>query len=137
MPLWIIYALFALFFYGLWGFYPKLATMCLDYKSILLYEVVGILLAVAIVSVVVPGKIAWHGKGFLFALLTGLSGMIGTCFFLLALKHGKASVVILFTSLYPLLSLLLVLIFLKESLTLKQMIAAGLAIASLILFALS
>ncbi len=137
MPVWVIYALLALFFYGLWGFYPKLATLHLDAKSILVYEVIGIVLAWAIIVAVLPGKVAMNGKGILFAVITGVVGMIGTYFFLQALKYGKASVVILFTSLYPMFSLLLVLFVLKEPLNLKQIIAAILAVAALVLFSVS
>lgn len=137
MPLWTIYALLALFFYGLWGFYPKLATMHLDAKSILVYEVIGIFIAWGIIVAVLPGKIAFSSKGILFAIITGVAGMIGTYFFLQALKYGKASIVILFTSLYPMISLLLVLTILKEPLNLKQIIAVILAISALVLFSLS
>jgi transporter family protein len=137
MPVWTFYALLALFFYGLWGFYPKLATMHLDAKSILVYEVIGIILAWGIIVMVLPGKVAVSSKGILFAIITGVAGMIGTYFFLQALKYGKASVVILFTSLYPMFSLLLVLIILKEPLNLKQIIAAILAVSALILFSIA
>lgn len=137
MPLWTIYALLALFFYGLWGFYPKLATNFLDAKSILAYEIFGIVFACLIILLVLPGKVQYSGRGMLYAILTGVVGMIGTYFFLQALRIGKASVVILFTSLYPLLSLILVLVILKEPLNLKQILAGILAIAALVLFALS
>ena len=137
MSVWLQYALWALMFYGLWGFFPKLATMYLSAKEIVVYEVFGIVFAAIITSLLLPGKMTWNTKGVFFAVLTGLTGMIGTFFFLQALKNGKASVVILLTSLYPMISVALAMIVLRESLTIRQMLAGALAICSLILFALA
>jgi len=137
MSAWLQYALWALMFYGMWGFFPKLATLYLTSKEIIFYEIFGIVFAAILTSLLLPGKITWSGKGVIFAVLTGLTGMIGTFFFLQALKHGKASVVILLTSLYPMISVALAMIVLRESMTIRQMLAGALAICSLVLFALA
>lgn len=137
MVQWLQYALLALLFYGLWGFFPKLATMYLSSKEIIIYEVFGIAFAALFTTLLLPGKLHWNTKGVTFAVLTGLTGMVGTFFFLQALRHGKASVVILLTSLYPMISVILALILLREALSLRQLLAGALAICSLILFALA
>jgi bacterial/archaeal transporter family protein len=134
MQNWFIFALLALVFYGLWGFFPKMATLHLDAKSIIFYETFGILLIAILMYFFIPGKINTNMKGVVFSVLTGIAGMVGTLFFLLALKNGKASIVILFTALYPLVSVLLVQIILKESITLKQGIGMVFAFVAIVLF---
>jgi bacterial/archaeal transporter family protein len=49
-----------------------------------------------------------------YALLAGVAGSIGSIFFYLALKKGKTSAVVPLTALYPLITLALSVLFLKE-----------------------
>jgi bacterial/archaeal transporter family protein len=134
MQNWFIFALLALVFYGLWGFFPKMATLHLDAKSIIFYETLGILLIAILMYFLIPGKVNTNTKGVIFSVLTGIAGMVGTLFFLLALKNGKASIIILFTALYPIMSVLLVQIILRESITLKQGIGMCFAVIAIVLF---
>jgi bacterial/archaeal transporter family protein len=134
MQNWFLFALLALLFYGLWGFFPKMATLHLDAKSIIFYETFGILLIAILMYFIIPGKINTNVKGVLFSVLTGIAGMVGTLFFLMALKSGKASIIILFTALYPLVSVMLVQIVLRESITLKQGIGMCFALVAIVLF---
>lgn len=134
MQNWFIFALLALIFYGLWGFFPKMATLHLDAKSILFYETIGILFISLLMYLFLPGKLNTNAKGFVFSVLTGIAGMVGTLFFLLALKNGKASIIILFTALYPLVSVMLVQFILRESITLKQGIGMVFAVVAIVLF---
>jgi len=134
--MWLIFSLITLILYGLWGFFPKVATQYLEPKQIIFYEFIGIASVVAVLFFSQHGKLTYHPKGFLFSLLTGISGLVGTLFFLYALKSGKASVVILMTSLYPIISITLAYLFLKEPMTTKQIIGAGFAIIAMVLFAI-
>ena len=43
-----------------------------------------------------------HPKGVLFAILTGVAGMIGNLFYFSAASKGKISIVVSMTALYPL-----------------------------------
>ncbi len=137
MALWFRYALFALMFYGLWGFFPKLATKYLSSRDIVIYEVVGIVIAAVLAIMLLPGKTEWHLKGVVFSIITGIAGIIGTYFFLQALRHGKASVVILLTSLYPMISVALAMLILRETMSFRQLMAGLFAICSLVLFAIA
>ncbi|HNX01732.1 MAG TPA: EamA family transporter [Candidatus Cloacimonadota bacterium] len=134
MQNWFVFALLALLFYGLWGFFPKMATLHLDAKSIIFYESFGIIAIAMLMYFLIPGKINSNVKGITFSILTGICGMVGTLFFLLALKQGKASIIILFTALYPLVSVLLVQIILKESITLRQGLGMLFAVVAIGLF---
>jgi len=67
------------------------------------------------------------------ALVAGVFGGAGYIFFVKALEHGKASVVIPLTALYPAVTAIIALIILREKISLYQGIGIVLAIAAAIL----
>ena len=77
-----------------------------------------------------------HSKGVIFAILSGLVGTLGTIPFLYALSKGRASVVVPMTSLYPLVTIILSLLILREPMTLKQGFGIFFALVALLLFSL-
>lgn len=135
MDKWISSALIALSLWGLWGFLPKLATEHIDAKSVLVFEVIGTIIAGLIVLFLIDFNPQFHVKGFTFAVLTGLAGALGALFFLIALKGAKVSVVATTTALYPLITIGLAALFLGESLTLKKSVGVVFALVAIVLFA--
>ena len=135
MANWFLPALLALFIYGFWGFFPKLAVNYIDPQSALIYEVAGAMLVGLVALVMMGFQPEYHPKGALFAALTGVAGMVGTLCFFAAASRGKISVVVSMTALYPLISIILAVLILKEPITLKQI--SGMACALLAIFLLS
>ena len=135
MKIWHVYSFLSLIFYGLWAFFPKIATRSLEPKSILVYQTIGIFLVSLYFFKFYHGEISVDTKGIIFSVLTGASGVIGTFFFINALKVGKASVVITITALYPLFAILLVFFILKEIPTQRQILGMLFALVALYLFA--
>jgi len=134
---WLIYAVFSLLMYGLWGFFPKMASENgIEPRSILIYEAIGTLGVVLIVLAFVGFRPEFNGKGFTFALIAGTAGAIGSLLFLFALSKGKASVVVTMTALYPLIVIILSFFVLKEPLTIKQGIGIVFAVAAVVLFSI-
>jgi transporter family protein len=132
---WLIFAVLSLLLYGLWGFFPKLATdQGIEPRSILIYETIGTAAIALIVLAFIGFKPDFNGKGFSFALIAGTAGALGSLFFLLALSKGKASVVVTMTALYPLIVIVLSCFVLKEPLTLKQGIGIVFALIAMVLF---
>ncbi|MFW3147188.1 MAG: EamA family transporter [Thermoplasmatota archaeon] len=133
----LIFALISLLLYGLWGFFPKLASNAnIDARSILVFEAIGTLAIAFVVLFAIGFKPTFNGKGFVFALLAGIAGAVGSLFFLLALSRGKASVVVTMTALYPLVVIILSTIILKEPITLKQGIGILFALAAVVMFSI-
>ena len=135
LPAWLIYALITMLFYGLWAFFPKLATLYLPTKEILIYQIIGILAVGFIVLISSKQKLQFNSLGLLFAVLGGAAGLIGTLFFLKSLAIGKTYVVVTLTALYPIITIILAFIVLRESLTLKNAIGVVFAFIAMYLFA--
>ncbi len=121
MPDWLPASLIAMLIYGLWGFFPKLAVLHISPRSALCWEVAGALLVGVGVLASLHGRPDIQPRGIFFAVLTGITGMAGTLFFLVAARQGKISLVVSVTSLYPLISILLAVVFLGEKLSGKQL----------------
>lgn len=127
-------ALLSLLFYGLWGFFPKLAVGHLDPRSALLYQLSGTAVVVLLGLLLGP-TLQFNARGAAGAALMGVSGALGSLFMFLALGRGRASVVVTLTALYPLVTLLLAFLILKEPITLKQGLGMLLALAAMALLA--
>ena len=134
MESWLLPACAALIIYGLWGFFPKLAVTYINPTSALIYEVAGAMLVGLLSLFWVGFQPETHPKGILFAVLTGVAGMLGTLFFFAAASREKISVVVSMTALYPLITIVLAAIFLREPVTAKQVLGMFCAVAAIALF---
>ena len=133
MESWLIPASAALIIYGFWGFFPKLAVTYINPASALIYEVAGAMLVGLLTLFWVGFQPESPPKGILFAVLTGVAGMLGTLCFFAAASRGKLSVVVSMTALYPLITILLAAIFLREPVTAKQILGMVCAVAAILL----
>jgi bacterial/archaeal transporter family protein len=135
LPMWLVYALTALFLYGLWAFFPKMASLHLPAKEALLFQIIGILAVGVTILLNSKSKLQFSLPGLIYSILGGIAGIVGTLFFLKALALGKTYVVIIITALYPLLAILLAFIVLREPLTAKNALGIGFAMVAIYLFA--
>ena len=133
MQNWLIYALTATAIYGFWGFFPKLASDYLDPKSAMVYQTLGRVVGAMVILATLRFRLPVHGKGITFSMLAGIAGVVGTQFLLMALNEGKASVVVPVTALYPIGVILLAVLILKETLTLRQVGGILLSLAAIYL----
>ena len=133
MKSWLVPSILALLCYGLWGFFPKLAAQHLDPKNVVIYQTFGTVLMTLVIPLL-PGY-KWEGyqPASLFGLLTGLVGVIGNLFFTIALSKGKASIVTPLTATYPIITLLLATIFLREAISIRQRVGIALAFLAALL----
>lgn len=130
---WLLPALGSLIFYGFWAFFPKMASLTINPKSFLFYNVSGSVVVNFVIFFVMKSKLQFEIKGFVFSLLTGVFGILGTLLFAYALGKGKASVVIIVTALYPIVSIILAMVFLKEVISIRQFIGMALGMVAVVL----
>jgi transporter family protein len=133
MNSWFLWTILAMITFGAWGFFPKLAVSYINPQSALIYQVIGGLLVGIISLAMVNFKPEMHPMGILYALLTGITGVLGTLFYYFAASKGQIAIVVSLTALYPLITILLAIIFLNETLVLKQYVGLGFALAAIVL----
>jgi transporter family protein len=134
-PAWFVPAVVTLVLWGVWGLFQKLATNQMAPRNVYLAAVVG-MIAVALVVLATSGSpLKMNARGFSLAVLAGICSSLGGFLFLHAVSRGKASIVIPFTALYPLVTIVLSLTVLNETITAKQSIGIILALISMVLLA--
>ena len=128
---WLSASLFSLFSFGLWGFFTKLSISYVDSKSALVFQTIGVLIIGLITLTNLDFKPATDMKGIGFGLLTGIAYGIGCLFYFVAADKGKMVTVVTLTALYPLITILLSYVLLREGINLKQCIGILLAITAI------
>jgi bacterial/archaeal transporter family protein len=147
LPLWLIWSLVTIVLWGTWGLVSKIASGGMDaYINQLLYTA-GLAPLLAFTAWTVwkrslaegaesAEKRAARRVGVFWAFLTGILGGVGNlAFFQAMVVGGKASVVAPVTALFPMVTVVLALIFLRERLGRVQW--AGLALAFVAIYLLS
>ncbi len=138
---WLLWSLATIILWGTWGLVSKVASDGVDaFVNQLLYTV-GLAPLMAFVGWTVWKRSPKESpvarkRGVFWAFLTGILGGLGNLAFFEALvKGGKASIVAPVTALFPMVTVLLAMIFLKERLGRVQWI--GLVLAFVAIYLLS
>jgi transporter family protein len=133
MATWLPAAMISLFSFGLWGFFTKLAVVHIDSKSALIFQTIGVVIITFFLFAMMNFKTATDSKGLFYGILTGVAYAVGCLFYFIAASKGKITTVVTLTALYPLITILLSFILLKEAVSMKQMLGIGLALIAIIL----
>lgn len=130
MSTWLALSLAALVAWGLWGVFSKVGTQHLGPAAAYFIGMFGYLPVFGILLYETGGRIPWHPWGWAASLAAGLSTAFALLFFFRALSQGAASVVVPLTSLYPLVTVTLSWLFLKETLTPRHLVGLLLALVA-------
>jgi bacterial/archaeal transporter family protein len=138
---WLFWSLITVVLWGVWGLVSKVASAGVDaWVNQLLYTA-GLAPLLIFVAWTVHRRSAQEKRegraaGVFWAFFTGILGGVGNIFFFQAMvAGGKASVVAPVTALFPMITVLLAMIFLRERLGRVQWI--GLALAFVAIYLLS
>lgn len=141
LPTWLIWSLATIVLWGTWGLVSKIASTGVDaYSNQLLYTL-GLVPLMVFVVITVHRQSANEDRasrraGIAWAFLTGILGGVGNIAFFQALvKGGEASVVAPVTALFPMVTVILALVFLRERLGRVQW--GGLMLAFVAIYLLS
>lgn len=133
------YFIIILLGWGLWGFLGKYALKFINPYSLLLYEVIGSIIINLIVLIVLwhlKPKIDTNTVGMSMAMLSAFVSVIAAVIFYFTLSKTKASILVPLTALYPIVTLMLSFVLLKERVTLTQGIGIVLAIIAGVLLSI-
>ena len=135
MKEWLLPTFGTIIFWGLWGFIPKITTKYISPKSAIVFETLGGLLLGIIILFSLKFKPDIHPKGVLLAILTGLLGFAGALCFLYAALKGPISLVAILSALSPVITVVLAMFFLNETITIKQGLGIVLGLGAVVLIA--
>jgi transporter family protein len=123
--------------WGVWGFCGKAAlNRQMPASAIFFTEVVvGVAVgAILLAALLWTGQAPpWRAPFNLYGVLSGVGLAVGLLVFYLTLQYGKAVVIVPLTSLYPIISVILSYVFLRERLGTVQWLGLALMIAGSIL----
>ena len=128
---WMIPAVGALLLWGFWAFLPKLALQTLPPSSVIVYEFLGSGLVIAWALYSLRFQVEKNVDAVKTCTLTSIMGMFAVFSYIYALQTGPVSAVTVITAMYPLITLFLAWIVLKERLNRRQMAAAIVALLSI------
>jgi bacterial/archaeal transporter family protein len=133
MQSWLIYSVLVILFWGFWAFLPRIAHRTLDTRSVLFFQQMGALAATLVLLFAQRFKLQSNWQGIGWAVLTGILGVLGLFCYLQASSQHKLSVVVIMTALYPVLTVTLSIIVLRERLTPLQFLGILFAAIAIVL----
>ena len=130
MPNWLLLSVGTVLLWGVWGMLLKLTVDRLGPQSTWLVHSLAFASWVLLSKFVTGFKLNIQTGGVLLAILAALFASSGGLLLLTALSKSKASAVLPLVALYPAFTVLLSMVFLKESLSTSQWFGVGLAIVA-------
>jgi transporter family protein len=130
---WLILSAVALLSWGFWALLNKMALNYLGWHQVYIVSIFVSLSAMLIIYALFKPPIDIQSRGFSLAILASILGTVAVVAFYAALEGGKASVVVPFTSLYPVVAIVLSYIVLNEKLSATQGLGVILAVVAIIL----
>jgi transporter family protein len=131
---WLTYALLCIIAWGTWGFVAKLGADRIAPGPLQILATAGTLPLALLAFVQLRMRLEKDGRGITYGVLNGVLSGIGLLAYYAAASRGKVSVVGPVTSLYPLLTVLLAFIFLRERLNRVQVVGVALSLVAIAIF---
>lgn len=132
--MWVVYSVAAFSLWGVWGFLAKLSTDAIPAKSAVVMQGAGGLAVTLILVALLRGASLPSLAGSLYGALAGAALFAGLIAFAFALSNGgKASIVVTMTALYPVVTIALGILVLREQIILIQAVGAALALVAVFL----
>ena len=130
-PVWLWYALLCIFWWGLWGFLSKIGSVSANPLQMQILFTLGMLPVALGMLLQMRWKLDRDGAGATYGILSGVATGVGTLGYYAALREQDASVVTPLTGLFPVLTVLLAFVVLRERLNKVQVGGMLLALASI------
>lgn len=130
---WVVPTILTLLAWGLWAFLPKIAIKYIDPQSAMVYQALGGILVGVWVLFTLKFKVQFNVPGFSYGLAIGLLGFFGAYMYLIAVSKGPLSLIAPLTAMYPILAILLSLVFLNEDVSARQGVGIALSLFAIYL----
>jgi len=136
VPLWLWYAILCIFWWGLWGFLSKIGSEAASPLQMQILFTLGMLPVAFGMLFQMRWKLDRNRGGVSYGLLSGIATGLGTLGYYAALREQNASVVTPLTGVFPVLTVVLAFVVLRERLNKLQMAGMLLALASIVILSI-
>jgi bacterial/archaeal transporter family protein len=134
---WFLYSMAAVLSWSCWTFSAKFGSEQLPPNAEQFMAAFGFLLVGVVFLVAMRFRLDFNPKGAAYGVLAGLLLAIGTIALFAAYRTGaNTAVITTATGLYPMVTIVLAIIFLKERLSRLQLLGVLFAVAALVIFSL-
>jgi len=130
---WLIYALFCIVWWGIWGFLSKLGSDRISPQQLQILFTIGIIPSSLLAWAQLGFKVETDRRGAIYGILNGVFTGLGMLAYYAALSRAEASLVGPFTALFPLLTVSLAFVFLRERINRVQVAGMIVALAAIII----
>ncbi|MCI0625331.1 MAG: DMT family transporter [Acidobacteria bacterium] len=138
MPLWLVYSLLAVLGFGVWGLFSTVASQRLSPWQVQVFSTFGMVpvaAAAAFAKDFMKGNNLRRGSG--WALFTGVGTAVANVALFTALSRGaEASIIFPLTGMFPLVTIFVAWVFLRERVGRFQKIGIGMALVAILLFSM-
>jgi transporter family protein len=131
---WLTYALLCIIAWGTWGFVAKLGADRIAPGPLQILATAGTLPLALLAFLQLRMRLEKDARGIGYSVLNGVLSSIGLLAYYAAASRGKVSVVGPVTSLFPLLTVGLAYIFLRERLNKVQVAGVALSLVAIAIF---
>ncbi len=133
---WLFPALIATLSWGVWGLAMRFASQHYEWHQTLILSSFWTFIFAMVIGFWFTSGIVFDSTGLWFTIAAGFFGSLAVAGFQSALELGKTSIIVPLTALYPVVTVVLSVIFLKEGVTALQGMGIALAIVSTLLMSL-
>jgi uncharacterized membrane protein len=136
LPVWLWYALLCVFWWGLWGFLSKIGSEAASPSQMQILFTLGMLPVAIGMLLQMRWKLDRNGGGVTYGILCGVATGLGTLGYYAALREQNASLVTPVTGLFPVLTVVLAFVVLRERLNRVQMGGMLLALTAIVVLSI-
>lgn len=134
---WFWYSLVCVLCWGGWALFSKLGSREIPPKTMQFLFTIGSLPVCIALLIARRFKLEKNPKGIFYAVLNGiLAGVGGLALFAAYHTNGNTSLITAATALYPMVTVLLAVIILRERIRLIQVVGLGFAALAMVIFSL-
>jgi uncharacterized membrane protein len=132
-PRWLLFAQLCILLWGVWGVLAKLAADKTSPEQQQVLFTIGGLPVAALALWRLRGRLETDRRGAACGVLNGVFSGLGLLAYYAAMSRGQASLVSTLTGLFPLLTVMLAVLILKERMNRVQMAGVALALVAVVL----
>lgn len=133
---WLPPTLAALCVWGVWAFLPKMALQSLPPHNVIFYEAIGNFIVTIPVLIWLKFKLSTDRTTVSYVAMTSVLTVCAILSYFTALNSGPVAVIATMTAMYPIISLVLARVVLKERVNKRQMLAIFMAMCAILLLAI-